>query len=171
MYIGKLAWMLVFYHVNFPGVEQIRDSVMQDHSHYIKQHIALHHTYHNSHGSIHPCDADKWEPSMRYDQVAVVGCGSFLTPAPRHNKGMNAYQLWSFFALEGTDELTLPGSHWVVVEGSDPIPLARPLAGYNSTTHFTTQNIYDSLVVFGPKDCRNQAIDAELLEPVNRANP
>ena len=168
--VGKLAWMLGFYHVNFPGVEQIRDSVKGDHSDYIKQHIALHHTYHNSHGSIHPCDVVKWESTMRYDQVAVIGCGSFLSPAPFHDKGMNAYQLWSLFALEGTDELTLPESHWILLEGREPTPLARPLAGYNLTSHFATQNVYDTLEVFAPKDCKNEALDARFLDPINAAN-
>ena len=162
--------MLGFYHVNFPGVEQIRDSVTGDHGHYIKQHIALHHTYHKSRGPIHPCDVDKWESSMRYDQGAVVGCGSFLKPAPLHDNGMNAYQLWSYFALEGSDELTLPPSHWRLIDGRDPIPLARPLVGYNMTSHAVSRNIYETQDVFAPRDCKNEALDAQLLEPINLAS-
>jgi hypothetical protein len=65
-----------------------------------------------------------------------LGCNDTNRTAPINRKGLNAYQVWNYYALHGTDDLNFSPNYWRLEAGKDPVPILRPLAGYNVTKHF-----------------------------------
>jgi hypothetical protein len=156
-----------FHHINFPGVEQVNVDMDGSHEFYLHKNMVLHHAYHHTSSKVtHPCDTKTWDPSMRFDQSAMTGCGSFAKPAPNSDRGRSMYQLWDYFATQGDDKLHLPDALWRMHDGRDPVPVLSPLAGYNTTKHAKTNTDLKQWQAFGPSDCENFEVDAAMLRPL-----
>lgn len=156
--LGVVAWMLGLSMVNLPGVEQIHSEPHGDRAEdyrYIADKLVFHHTYHSQNDNPRPCDWSHWPDSMRRNQVDVVGCGSFEHPAPNHHHGLSSYQLWTYFAVHGTDELTLPPGFWRSSPSTVPSPIIFPLLGYNRTRHSKQHDILQRWSTYRKKDCEN----------------
>lgn len=165
--LGVFGWMLQLNHVHFPGVEQVSDGVQGRHEHYLGSKTTVHHVYHNNREGAHPCDAERWTKDMRYNQEAAIGCGSLALPAPGSDKGMNMYQMWEMYANTQREELELPPNHWRLAPGLDPVPIIKPLVGYNLTKHSRKYDILSEWHDYGPKDCENFQVQlTEIVPPL-----
>lgn len=143
------------------------------HAHYLNKHIAFHHVYYlktlqipikgndkMNEISADPCDSKYWRNDMKFNQDAIIGCGSLDSSViPPTHEGLSNYDLWNYFAVNGTDKIFFPTTHWILSDsGRDPVPILRPLLGYNLTKHYKKygQRLKQGLwKEFGPNDCEN----------------
>lgn len=163
--LGVYGWMLELWNINLPGYNSIdlnlRAENIQpsDHSSYLDGSIILHHGFASENNGYYPCDIEKWPSSLRYSQEDMVGCGTLyseLPDTPLSHRGLSSYQLWKYYAVNGTDEIYIKSvDRYIIQTGKEPIPKLLQLYGYNQTKKYKElrESKHSSWTPFGRSDC------------------
>lgn len=145
--MGVFSWMLELNQIYLPGYKSIdldireEKRTISDHSYYLDSSMIFHHVFASENNGYYPCDTSKWPSSLRYSQEDMVGCGSLysdLPNTPLSHRGLSSYDLWKYFAVNGTDEVSFgPGKRrYIITKDKEPIPRLLKLPGYNVTDHY-----------------------------------
>ena len=174
--MGVFGWMLEFYQVYMPGYYSINldirenTNTISDHAYYLDESMVFHHVYAAENNGYWPCDTTKWPHSLRYNQEDMTGCGSLYSELPENkfsHRGLSCYQLWKYYAINGTDDVPIKydNRRYVMEKGKEPIPKLLLLHGYNKTDHYESNHphvnangvlIYpSSWRVFARADCKS----------------
>ena len=166
---GKFAWALEAFHISIPGdIEVSPQFKRHEHLAFLNKYLGFHHVYYVPDDKLkhQACDVEGWPQELRYNQESLMGCGSLQhlpMPFMDHHKGLGIYEMWLYFAVNGTDDIELRDEKWKYLDGkkSDPVPVVTQLIGYNRSKHATKSHYaYGPLkgsdwLPYGPKDCEN----------------
>lgn len=169
---GLLAWMFGYNHLAIPGgITQTRleghdgkdlPGELPLHEHYLKNGGFVYHHVYLMHEESFRCHEAQPTTHIALDAPTLLGCGSPGRAAPANFKGLNSYQVWNYFAENGTDELDMSPRFWRWSAEGEPVPIVRPLLGYNLTKHWRMHRDGANFSTFTLDSCEN--IPVELYE-------